>query len=72
LFRHYLKLLRDRTRFEEEFGHPLEEEHGAVGGFRHEFYPCFPPCAFIAAGSVAERNDSNPENPTPALAPGRL
>jgi len=32
LFRHYLKLLRDRTRFEEEFADFPEEKDGAIGG----------------------------------------
>src|SRR5215470_14885823 len=54
----HLKLLHDRPGFEEEFVDPLEEEDGAVGGFRHEFYLCFPGCAFMAAGSVAEREGS--------------
>ena len=56
------KLLHDRPGFEEEFADPLEEEDGTVGGFRHEFYPCFPPCAFMAAGSVAERERFQPRN----------
>jgi len=61
-----------RPGFEEEFAHPLEEEDGAVGGFRHEFYLSFPPCAFMAAGSVAEREGSKRGKGILALAPGWL
>ena len=55
-----------RPGFEEEFAHPLEEEDGAVGGLRHEFYLSFPPCAFMAAGSVAERERFEPRKPNPS------
>ena len=57
-----LKLLRDRSGFEEEFADFLEEEDGTVGGFRQELDLCFPPCAFMAAGSVAERERFQPRN----------
>jgi hypothetical protein len=70
--RDHLKLLHDRAGFEEEFADPLEEEDGAVGGFLHEFYPYFPPRAFMAAGSVAERERFEPRKRTPTLASGRL
>jgi len=68
------KLLHDRPGFEEEFADFLEEEDGAVGGFRHEFYLCLLPCAFMAAGSVAERErfETQKTKPQPTLTPGRL
>ena len=54
-----LKLLHDQPGLEEEFADFLEEKDRAVGGFRHEF---FPPCIFMAAGSVAKREGFKPEN----------
>jgi len=60
--RDHFKLLHDRAGFEEEFADLLEKEDGPVGGFRQEFDLCFPPCAFMAAGSVAERERFQPKN----------
>src|SRR5262249_19549792 len=65
--RDHLKLLCDGPGFEEEFADFLEEEDGAVGGFHHEFDLCFPPCAFMAAGSPAERERFKPRKRTPTL-----
>jgi len=72
--RDHLKLLHDRPGLEEEFAHLLKEEDRAVGWLRHEFCPCFPPCAFMAAGSVAERErfETQKTKPQPTLTPGRL
>jgi len=57
--------------FEEEFADLLEKEDGALGGFRHEFYLWLSLGAFMAAGSVTERKDSDPEyEPQPLLAAG--
>jgi hypothetical protein len=66
------KLLRDRPRFAKEFADLLEEEDGAFGGLGQEFYLCFPPCAFMTAGSGAEWEGVKSRKRTPALALGRL
>jgi hypothetical protein len=69
--RNDLKLLHDSPGFEEEFADLLEKEDGALGGFRHEFYLWLSLGAFMAAGSVTERKDSDPEyEPQPLLAAG--